>query len=239
MTRLTDEPAYVLHARPWRESSLLLELLTAEHGRVGAVARGVRGPRKQPLRAALQPMVPLRVGLVQHGELALLTAVEAVGAAAALGGERLLAGFYLNELLVRLLPRQDAAPAVFARYAQALAELAGDLPLAWALRRIERDVLELLGFVPPLERDAGGQTLLAERRYRLEAERGPVPCGGSAGSVSGAALLALAADRMPDAAGLRELREALRGLIAAHLGGRGLRSWGLLAEFARAASPLR
>src|SRR6218665_1857097 len=105
--RYIAEPAFVLHARPWRETSLLVEVLTAEHGRVGLVARGVRGPKKHLLRAALQPLQHVRFDAVQRGELAQLHAVEAIDATPRLAGDAALAGFYVNELVLRLAPRHD------------------------------------------------------------------------------------------------------------------------------------
>ena len=88
--KITDEPAFVLHARPWRESSLLVEMLTANHGRVGVVARGVTGPKKQVLKAALQPLQFLRVDLDQRGEMARLIQAEAVDIAPRSSGDALL-----------------------------------------------------------------------------------------------------------------------------------------------------
>ena len=103
--RLSAEPAFVLHARPWRESSLLVEVLSAQHGRLGLVARGVQGARRHLLRAALQPLQFIRFDAVQRGELATLSAAEALDAAPRLAGDAMLAGFYLNELTLRLAPR--------------------------------------------------------------------------------------------------------------------------------------
>ena len=103
--RIEGEPAYVLHARAWRETSLLVEVLAAEHGRMGLVVRGVRGPKRHVLRAALQPLQHIRVDAVQRGELAQLRAAEALDAAPVLAGEAAMAGFYLNELVLRLAPR--------------------------------------------------------------------------------------------------------------------------------------
>src|SRR3546814_9567027 len=105
--RYDAEPAYVLHARPWRETSLLLELLTGNHGRIGLVARGVQGPKKHVLRAALQPLQHIRFDGVQRGELAQLRTAEAIDAAPRLSGEAGLADFYVSELTLRLAPRQD------------------------------------------------------------------------------------------------------------------------------------
>src|SRR5688500_2988878 len=99
--RVDSQPAFVLHAQPWRETSLLLEAFTRDHGRVGLIARGVRGARAQPLRAALQPMQPLHVSWQGRGELPWLQGAEAAGAALAPQGDALLGAFYVNELLVR------------------------------------------------------------------------------------------------------------------------------------------
>jgi DNA repair protein RecO (recombination protein O) len=231
MATVEPQPAYVLHARPYRETSLLLELLTLNDGRVGAIARGVRGARGQPLRAALQPLQPLAVCLRGRGELPLLSSAEVQGAAAALGGDALLAAFYVNELLVRLLPRQDAQPALFWRYAGCLGELATDTPLGWTLRRFERDLLEALGYALQLDTEADGSTPIApDAWYRYDPEQGPMPSRQGAAAIPGAALIALATDTLPGPALLLPLRRLLRQRLAEHLGGRELRSWGLLGE---------
>ena len=235
--RVLGQPAIVLHATRWRETSLLLELFTHEHGRVGAVVRGVQGPKKQPLRAALQPMQRIRVDYAQRGELAQLHHAEANGHAPALAGDALLAGFYLSELAMRLLPRNDAHPRLFLRFARALDELSDAPSLAWTLRRFERDLLEALGYAFDLRRDAADAPLDANARYRIDPERGALRVRDAADatrdSIGGGALLALSEEATPSDALLREQRIALRAVIAHHLGARGLRSWGMLAEFAR------
>jgi DNA repair protein RecO (recombination protein O) len=231
MATVEPQPAYVLHARPYRETSLLLELLTLNDGRVGAIARGVRGARGQPLRAALQPLQPLAVGLRGRGELPLLSGAEVQGAAPVLGGDALLAAFYVNELLVRLLPRQDAHPALFWRYASCLGELAADTPLGWTLRRFERDLLESLGYALQLDTEGDGSTPIdPEAWYRYDPEKGPMPSRQGGTALPGAALIALANDELPAPALLLPLRRLLRQRLAEHLGGRDLRSWGLLSE---------
>src|SRR3546814_14846229 len=103
--RYDAEPAYVLHARPWRETSLLLELLTENHGRLGLVARGVQGPKKHVLRAALQPLQHIRFDGVQRGELAQLPTAEAIHAASRLSGEAGLAAFYVSAPTLQPAPR--------------------------------------------------------------------------------------------------------------------------------------
>ena len=143
--RIEGETGFVLHARPWRETSLLVEVLSAGHGRIGLVARGVQSPKRQVLRAALQPLQHIRFDAVMAGELAQLRAAEALDAAPQLGGDALLAAFYLNELVLRLAPRHDPLPALFEAYADAREGLRQREGLAWTLRRFERDLLEALG----------------------------------------------------------------------------------------------
>lgn len=232
--RVLGQPAFVLHARPWRETSLIVEMLTRDHGRVAVVARGVQGPRRHLLRAALQPLQQVRLDFLPRGELARLLQAEATDAGPLLQGEALMAAFYVNELLVRLLPRQDPVPDLYARYATLRGELAGAGPLAWTLRRFERDLLDALGYGLPWAEDVHGQAIDPAARYSLDAERGPVrDPRHQAGSPSGAALLALAEDRQPPPAQLAELRGALRAVLQVHLGPQPLKSWGLMADLAR------
>lgn len=236
--RVLGQPAFVLHARPWRETSLIVELLTLDHGRIGVVARGVQGAKRHPLRAALQPLQWLRVDFLPRGELARLLQAEALDSGPLLQGEAVMAAFYVNELLLRLLPRQDPAPALYERYGQLRQSLAGPEPLAWTLRRFERDLLELLGYGLALDFTEDGSAVDPAGRYRLDAERGPLrDRAHDAGSTSGAALLALAQDRLPPPEQLAELRSALRGVLQSHLGEHGLKSWGLLSELARLRKP--
>ena len=226
--RVQGEPAFVLHARPWRETSAIVELLTCTHGRVGVVARGLSTAKKQPLRAALQPLQFLRVDYVQRGELARLVAAEAQDNAPVLTGERLLAGLYVNELLLRLTARNDPAPAVFELYARVRDALAQASPLAWELRRFERDLLDALGVGLPWDSTADGESCEPDVRYRLDPETGPVRSAMRVeDSIGGEALLALASDRQPSPAALSELRRALRRVLASHLGSTPRRSWGL------------
>jgi DNA repair protein RecO (recombination protein O) len=232
--RIEGEPAFVLHARPWRETSAIVELLTRTHGRVGVVARGLNTAKKQPLRAALQPMQWLRVDYVQRGELARLAGAEALDNAPVLAGERLLAALYANELLLRLTGRNDPAPALFDLYARLRGELAVAASLSWTLRRFERDLLDALGVGLPWDSTADGEPCDPEARYRLDAETGPQPVTQRLEeSISGETLLALAADRQPDAEGLAALRRGLRRVLQSHLGSTPLRSWGLLEELSR------
>lgn len=235
--RLTAEPAYVLHARPWRETSLLVEVLGETQGRLGLVARGVQAPKRHLLRAALQPLQHVRIDGLLRGELGQLHAAEALDAAPRLRDDAALAGFYVNELVVRLAPRQDPNPLLYARYGAVRARLGAGEPLAWTLRRFERDLLEALGLGFDFAHDGDDAAIDPAARYRLDPEHGPRRLLGERGddrlhSVTGQALLCLAADTAPVDADLAGLRRALRGLLATQLGARGLKSWELMADAA-------
>jgi DNA repair protein RecO (recombination protein O) len=233
--RVEGQPALILHVRPWRETSLLVEALSRDHGRIGLVARGVRGGKKHVQRAALHPLQHVRLDYRPGGELASLHQTEAIDAAPRLDGERALAGLYVHELVLRLLPRQDPHPELYLRLLELREQLAGTPRLAWELRRFERDLLDLLGFCPRLDEDGEGRALEPDARYRLDAEHGlqAVAGGRNADALSGADWLAYAQDRCPPEAALPALRRAMREAIAAHLGGRGLSSWELMPELTR------
>lgn len=240
--RFSAEPAFVLHTRPWRESSLLVEVLTAGHGRLGLVARGVHGPKRQPLRAALQPLQLIRFDAVQRGELATLAAAEALDAAPRLAGDAMLAGFYLNELTLRLAPRGDPQPDLFGAYRLARQRLGQGEALAWTLRRYERDLLGAIGFGFDWTEDGEGAPIDPASRYRLDPEYGPRRLladrghGDRRSAATGRALLALGADELPGAEDLASLRRPMREVLAFHLGPRGLKSWEMLGELARMSS---
>lgn len=236
--RYLGEPAYVLHARRWRESSLLVEVLSEQHGRLGLVARGVAGPKRHVLRAALQPLQHIRLDGVQRGELAWLNSAEQIDSAPVLAGEATLAGFYLGELLLRLVPRQDPQPRLYALYGQARRRLGSDEPLAWTLRRFERDLLGVLGVGFDFRVDGDGEPLDPAARYRIEPEHGPRRirdwgAGGRMEGATGRGLLALAADRLPEPEDMGGLRRVLREAVSHQLGGRGLKSWELMGELGR------
>ena len=237
----TAEPAFVLHARPWRETSLLVEVLSARHGRIGLLARGVRGPKRQPLRAALQPLQSIRFDAVQRGELAQLRGAEALDAAPRLAGAAMLSGFYLNELALRLTQRNDPQPDAFVAYAKVRERLRADEPLAWTLRRFERDLLDALGYGFDWSVDGDGDPIDPAARYRLDPEHGPRRVlsdrghGDRSSAATGQALLGLAHDTMPAAADLSGLRRVMRSVLAHHLGARGLKSWEMIGDLARVA----
>ncbi len=219
------QAAYVLHARPYGDTSSLVEALTREHGRVGLVAKGARSPKARR-RGLLQPFQPLTISWTGRGELFTLTDVEAAGRPLVLGGDALISGFYLNELAVRLLRRGDPHPELFDDYRDALAALTEQAAPGPVLRVFEKRLLEHLGYGVSFAHDVTGAEVDAQRHYRYLPEEGIAPAAqASSGSVSGAALLALAAeDAKALKAHAREARDLLRQALSPHLGPRPLKS---------------
>jgi DNA repair protein RecO (recombination protein O) len=227
--RVLLEPAYLLHQRPYGELHAILEVFAREHGRVGLIARGVRSPRSRR-RTLLQPFTALLLSWDLRGELGLLTEVEARGAPA-LGGRTLISGLYLNELLVRLLRRDDPHPVLYDRYAAVLRRLGEAAGEAAALRSFERDLLEQLGYGLQLEHDYRGTAIEPASLYDYRLEEGPVLAGTEpALPVHGDTLLALAADRLRTPRQLHEAKRLMRGALAIHLGERPLKSRELYAK---------
>lgn len=234
-----NDIAFVLHARPWRETSLLVEVLGRDHGRIGLVARGVQGPKKHVLRAALQPLQYIRLDCDPRGELARLVGAEALDAAPQPAGDAMLAAFYLNELVLRLAPRHDPLPDLFDAYARTRERLRRREGLAWTLRCFERDLLDALGFGFALDEDGDGEPIDPAARYRLDPEHGPRRLlsdrghGERATAATGRALLALAGGEAPPPEDVASLRLPLRGVLSHHLGPRGLKSWDMIGELGR------
>ena len=229
--RVEQQPAFILHARAWRETSLLIEAITRDHGRVGLVARGVRSARSRFPRAVLQPLTPLHLSWSGRGELATLTGAEPAGAMLRASGETLLCALYLNELVARLVPRNDPHAAVFDDYFDTFSRLAGDDSPAWTLRRFERDLLGHLGYGLVLEGEAeSGAPLQGDGDYAYQFEHGPVRWQRTEDGmkIRGSALIALANDHAPETAeDMSALRRLLRALISRHLDGGELRAWSL------------
>jgi len=222
MSTTALQPAFVLHRRAYRDTSLLLELTTRDSGRVAAVARGARGGRGHN-SGLLQPFYPLLVGFAGRGEVGTLTGAEPAGVGFALQGTGLYCGLYVNELMLYLTQRQDGNPELFAAYLRVLGDLAGGADAGQALRTFELDLLMHVGFAVRLTTESDGETPISEaRRYDYRPEAGPVPA--AQGVVSGATLLAL--DRRAPLLGeqRREARQLLRAVLAHQLGGRELRS---------------
>jgi len=223
--RVDQQPSFVLHTRPWRETSLVVELLTRDHGRVAVVAKGARRPHSA-LRGVLMGFQSLAVDWSGGGEVKTLIRAERAGFQPLLDGRALLCGYYLNELVVHLSAREDPHPGVFEAYVAAVTALAGKAPPAPVLRRFELALLRELGYGVELEREAGsGVPVEAGQRYAYIIERGPVRGTVIDGvAVDGQTLLALANDDFSAAQTLSESKALLRLLINHHLGGRELQS---------------
>ena len=228
--RVEQQPAFILHARPYRETSMLAECLTRDHGRIGVVARGVRREGARTQRAQLEPFQRVVLDLLMKGELATLRSAEPSGPVLRLTGDAGLAGLYLNELVVRLTGRQDGNPELFAFYDSTLRRMAAGESLAWTLRRFERDMLDALGYGLQLDIDAiDGSPVDPSLVYFYDPESGVLPGRmGDQRAIRGADLLALAADAAPDTAGLSSLRRMMRQVITFHLGGGELKAWRVL-----------
>lgn len=163
---MQPQPAYLLHKRPYRETSALVDILTLNHGRIRAVARGIQRPGSRS-RSQMQPFAPLHVTWQGERELKRLRLIESRGAAAMLVGEGLLCGLYANELLTRLLPTELPVADVFAFYTAALAELTVPASRASALRRLEVALLDALDAAPRFTTMTGA-TLDPQARYRYD-----------------------------------------------------------------------
>jgi len=233
--RVDAQSAYVLHLHPYSETSLVVDVFTRDHGRLPLLARGARRPRS-PMRGVLMSFQPLQLGWFGGGEVKTLAKAEWLGGMPLLGGRCLLLGYYLNELLLKMLPREDAHVALFDAYVDALHALAAATADAPELRRFEKTLLKELGYGLTLDVDMRtGQPVVAEGEYTYLLERGPVtgiaaapedsPHGpGEAPVVRGKTLLDMAADDYSDPRTRLESRQLMRQLIAHHLGGKPLQS---------------
>ncbi len=242
-SRVTLQHGFVLHHRAYRDTSVLLELFTPEFGRVGAVARGVR-KEKSRWAAFLQPFRPLLLSWSGRGELVTLTGVEEDGPVVSFPMAVAPCGFYLNEIMLRLLQRHDAHPKLFSSYGDALRSLGeaqGKQAAAQEriLRIFEKQLLDELGYGLLLDRAADtGAALQPGQRYCYELERGPIAYNERSVSVdvSGATLLALGRLDLTDAQCLREAKRLMRTVLAHYLGGKPLHSREL---FQRSVRPMR
>lgn len=230
--RFDSQEAFVLHAYPFRETSLVVEAFSLMHGRIALVARGARRPASS-FRGLLLPFQLLHLGWYGKLELKTLARAEWQGAKPMLQGMALICGLYLNELLMRLLPREDAHEGLFANYRETLHAMAKGEDLQGILRRFEVDLLRELGYAPILEFDAGsGQPLDPERVYTYELERGPVPDAGNPHSVRlrGRTLLDMASGNYSDPVTQQQSKALMRMLINHHLGAQPLHTRRLLQD---------
>jgi len=226
-SRVDGQAAYVLHTYPFSETSLIVEAFSCQHGRLALMARGARRPRSA-VRGQLMAFQPLELGWFGQGEMRTLAKVEWVGGQPLLQAHALLLGYYMNELLMKLLPREDAHPALYDAYAEALRALAlGDTSQA-SLRRFEISLLRELGYGLTLDVEAGSEhPVEADSHYIWVIERGPVEAGSPSADTpvfTGRALLAMANDDFNEPETLAQAKQLMRMLIHHYLGGQPLSS---------------
>ncbi len=226
--RRDAEPAFVLHTYPYRESSLIVETFTERHGRVAMIARGAKRPRSE-LRGVLQGFQPLLLSWYGQQELRTLLRAEWRGGLPLLTGRALLCGFYLNELVLKLLAREDPHAELYASYERALADLAAGEGQAPVLRRFELDLVAALGYALALTHEAdSGAPIDPSARYHYVFDRGPQRAPPQPGLrlpvVHGETLLALASRRFDDAATAAEAKRLMRDVIDHYLERRGVQS---------------
>lgn len=236
--RVFNEPAWVLHHRPFRNTSRILDILSLEHGRLSLVARGARSS-KSKLRGYLRPFTPLQLSWVMRTDLGTLTGAEMNGAPISLRGDALLSGYYVNELLLHLLHRHDPQPEIHAAYAATIAGLAGNRDIGATLRSFEMELLRLLGYALNLDHDtATREPLMPRQQYAYRAEQGPVPVSDREGEgpmvFTGAELMAIRNQQFADPAVLKNAGSLLRIVIAYHLDGKELKSRKVMREMRKA-----
>ncbi len=231
--RLENEPAFVLHNYPFRETSLLLEVFSRNHGRLALVARGARRPRSA-LRGLLMGFQPLMLSWFGKGEVRTLHGAEWQGGQPQLQGTALLCGFYLNELLLNLMTRDDPHEQLFDYYQQTLQRLAHEQDHAATLRCFEKHMLQELGYALLLDCEAkSGKPIDPDAHYRYVIDRGAVaeaPDVSEGLLVSGKTLRDMAADDYRDASSARQGKQLMRMLINHHLAGKPLHTRELIKD---------
>ncbi len=234
-SRILLQPAWVIHRRPFRNTSLLVDFFCRDHGRIATVARGARRGKSRQ-QGLLQPFRPLQVSWTGRGEIKTLTATESAGSAAKLAGERLLSGFYVNELLSRLLHGHVEHPKLFHAYQDTLRALAADSSLEPILRRFELELLAELGYAINLQTERHREEPLSlNKQYRYLPdlgfeEAGPGDSNDPKRIFPGAHLHALARLDLEDPAAAAAAKRLLRQALDPHLGGKPLHSRALFAK---------
>jgi DNA repair protein RecO (recombination protein O) len=229
-----SDPAFVLHAYPYLETSLVVEMFCQHKGRLGLVARGARRPRSA-LRGVLLAFQPLEVSWAGKSELKTLHSAEWRGGIAQLRGRSLICGFYLNELLLKLLAREDPHEALFHHYSEAVKALAdgADDSLSAVLRRFEKSLLKELGYGLILTHAADGTSIDPIARYAYQFDRGPLrlmPRETAPIELFGKTLLDLECDNYADPVTLHEGRQLMRHIIGHHLGQQSLHTRQIMME---------
>ncbi|CAG9239370.1 DNA repair protein RecO [Burkholderia gladioli] len=220
--RVSEQPGFVLHSYPYRETSLIIDVLTRDHGRVALVAKGAKRPHSA-LRGVLQTFQPLSLSWSGKSEMRTLTGAEWVGGMLPLGGDALLCGFYVNELLVKFCAREDPFPPLFQHYLVTLARLAHDEPAVQVLRSFERVLLRETGYARALNRTTARRAVQPEGRYVFDPERGVREASDELPAhwpvVAGQTLLDMEEDDYHRAQTVAQSKTLMRFLLNTYLGG--------------------
>ena len=217
-------PGYVLHQYAYRDTSRIVEVFTAEYGRLTLFARGASGP-KSTLKGVLRPFQRLLVSWSGTSEACPLVTAETDGQITNLAPERLMSGFYLNELLLKLTERRDPHPEIFFSYASCVQALCSGEVEEPTLRRFEKRLLNELGYGLELTQTGDGVAVEQNKYYRFAMQSGPQLCVAEApGAVYGQSLTDLQAEIFEDARSLRDAKRVLRAAIDVCLDGRTLKS---------------
>ncbi|HJV87041.1 MAG TPA: DNA repair protein RecO [Noviherbaspirillum sp.] len=219
--RVANQPAFVLHSYPYKETSLIVEVFSRDYGRVALIAKGAKRPHSR-LRGVLQTFQPLSVSWSGKAEVRTLTSAEWIGGLLPLEKSALLCGFYLNELLVKLLARDDPHSALFDHYVATLNQLAHDEPAPIVLRKFERALLKETGVGGDFTQcTTTGLPVSAEQIYVVDPERGPRLAHPADNSprVSGKTLLDMEHEDYSDSATQLQSKFLMRFLLSHHLGG--------------------
>lgn len=231
--RIDNEPGFVLHTWPYRETSLVVEVFSRHHGRTALIARGARRPRSA-LRGQIQPFTPLLLSWFGKNEIRTLHSAEWQGGLAPLSGLPLMCGFYLNELLLKLLAHDDAHENLFDYYRTTLNDLTQASDLERVLRRFEKHLLSEIGYAATFHEEAESQRAVdAAEQYVFVPERGAYLVEGAAKNgipVSGQTLLDLDQDKLESPATRAEAKLLMRALINHHLGNKPLYTRQMLKE---------
>lgn len=228
--KVEDQLAFVLHSYPFRETSLILEVFSRNHGRIPLVARGARRPRSA-LRGLLMNFQPLQLSWFGKHEVRTLHSAEWQGGQPQLQGTALMCGFYLNELLLNLMARDDPHEHLFDYYQHTLLRLAQESDQAAILRCFERHLLQELGYALPLDQEADtGKPIESQAEYRFVIERGPVRAAEDGYPISGKTLLDMAADDYRDANSARQGKQLMRLLLNHYLAGKPLHTRELIKD---------
>ncbi|MCA7892747.1 DNA repair protein RecO [Burkholderia cepacia] len=220
--RVAEQPAFVLHSYPYRETSLIVDVLTRDHGRLALVAKGAKRPHSA-LRGVLQTFQPLLLSWSGKSEVRTLTGAEWVGGMLPLGGDGLLCGFYANELLVKFCAREDPQPPLFNHYVLTLTRLAHGEPAVQVLRSFERVLLRETGYAMALNRTVARRAVEPDRRYVFDPERGVRNADDEVPShwpvISGQTLLDMEQDDYHRAQTVAQSKTLMRFLLNTYLGG--------------------